>query len=156
MSFPSKGQMGGLAATRRSARLRAAEVSGTEVLDPAPASLLGATFERSTSNRITSATSEQKLFEPSQLPSSDPPDVIDETVEPRRSGRNESSKKRKRPAGSEVNLHAEAMECIMTPVTAEDREKWKGWCEVESEPVSFLLRSIHCHLTSGPYGYDHS
>lgn len=140
-AFPYEDQALGLAAIRRSARIRVTQVSDTEFLDRAPASTPTISFERPTKNGITSATSGQKLQMSSQSSSSDPPYASEETVEPRRSGRKESSRKRRRPAGSAASPPSEAVDYIMSPVTVEDRARWKGWCEVESEPVGFLLPS---------------
>ncbi len=35
----------------------------------------------------------------------------------------------------------EVMEYVMSPITPEDRRNWKGWCELESEPVGIFILS---------------
>jgi hypothetical protein len=48
---------------------------------------------------------------------------------------------KKRPA----ELAIIAAEHLMNPATTDDRRNWKGWCEIESEPVSKLVLSPRRH-----------
>jgi hypothetical protein len=48
---------------------------------------------------------------------------------------------RKRPSeGSRVSPH-DPMDEVMKPLTNEERRAWKGWVELESDPVSFRIHA---------------
>ena len=53
-----------------------------------------------------------------------------------------SSAKRK----SKTNVPGAAMEEAMKPLTDEERQNWKGWIELESEPVGLPMPFTPYHL----------
>ncbi len=56
-------------------------------------------------------------------------------------GRTNSSEVTKPARKKKSFLMDEVMEYIMSPITPEDRRNWKGWCELESEPVGIFVLS---------------
>jgi hypothetical protein len=134
MSLPSKDQRAGAAATRRSNRINAADLtSGPDTTSPVFMSLPDGPSRRSTraSATSTSVSSEQvpaKTSKSVESNQSDPVLVV-------RNAPKESSKTQKKLAGLAKKIDEDAVDYILKPIEAKERQKWKGWCEVESEPV---------------------
>jgi len=68
--------------------------------------------------------------------------------------------KRKRPerAGRPNSIPSEDLSCVeylMTPLSEDERVEWKGWAEIESEPVSTFLRPRCFHLTTSQALFDY-
>jgi len=134
MSLPFKDQRATAAATRRSNRISAADlISGPDTTSSVFMSLPDGPSRRSTraSATSTSASSEQvpgKLPKPTESNHSDP-------VKAGRDGPKDSSKTQKRLTGLAKKVDEDAVDYVLKPIEAKERQKWKGWCEVESEPV---------------------
>jgi hypothetical protein len=134
MSLPSKDHRAGAAATRRSSRISAADlISGPDSTSSAFMSLQDGPSRRSTraTATSTSSTSEQVPAKPSKPTESN----HSHPVQIGRNGPKDSSKKQKRLTGLAEKVDEDAADYILKPIEAKDRQKWKGWCEVESEPV---------------------
>ena len=72
---------------------------------------------------------------PPELPKSDPP------------------KKRAR----RIRLEDCTEEYLNSPVTEQDRREWKGWCDIESDPVSTTCLLCFLNLLNAPvYPYNKS
>jgi hypothetical protein len=118
--------------TRRSARLSVREFLSDHDMDGSSPKSLDVH-----SNWLASAREVSK--DPGQGPRNchqpeDSDTVTDNSTT--RSQRNETSKKHKKTTSNTYSRDADTMAYIMKTATAEDRQSWKGWCEIESEPVS--------------------
>jgi hypothetical protein len=100
------------------------------ITSSASLSLPDAPLRRSTRKGTTSAAAEQ--IPVSTLQEMRPPKASQD-----KKSRRELSKKRKKLGGVTPGVNEDVREYIMEPATEQDRASWKGWCEVESEPVSF-------------------
>lgn len=105
--------------------------SGSEVESPGT-SISGSSTAMSSQNNIAEPedlyiSEERSLHKPIPLATSNS----------RRSTRSRQAKT------SPKSPTVEAEEFLKQPATADDRQKWKGWCEIESDPVGFLMASFH-------------
>lgn len=87
---------------------------------------------RTTRNSADSALPEQASALPIKSPS------MDQIAQNMNDGK-KTSRKRKKVVGNSPDVERYGLDSIMQPVTAKERGRWKGWCEVESEPVSFHI-----------------
>lgn len=133
MSLSSKDQKAGAAATRRSNRINAADLtSGQDTTSSVFVSLPDGPSRTSTRTSATStSSSEQVPLKPSRSAESNDSDP----VLVRRNGPEYLSGKQKKLTGLAKKVDEDAVDYILKPIEAKERQKWKGWCEVESEPV---------------------
>jgi hypothetical protein len=95
-------------------------------------SLADGPSRRSTRASATSTSSSEKI--PAK-PSKSAELNHSDSVQLGRNGPKDSSKKQKKLAGLAKKIDEDAVDYILKPIEAKERQKWKGWCEVESEPV---------------------
>jgi hypothetical protein len=138
MSLSSKDQRAGVATTRRSNRINAADLtSGPDTTSSVFVSLPDGPSRRSTrasatSSSSSSSSSDQVPAKPSKSAESSHSD----SVLVRRNAAKGSSKKRKKLTRLSKKTNEDTVDYILKPIEAKERQNWKGWCEVESEPVS--------------------
>lgn len=76
----------------------------------------------------------------------------DSAIDPTKSRQRVTSQKRKQPGKMKVVVnggdddHDDHVEKFLHPATEEDRRMWKGWCELESEPVCLCFPTMETLL----------
>ncbi len=140
MSLPSKDLRAGAAATRRSSRRIIAANLPSE---PGTPSSVFIALPEVPSTRLTRAmaTSTSSLEQAPARPSKSTISAQSDSVQPRRNGPKNSPRKQEKLKGPTNRIDEDALNFILRPIRAKERETWKGWCEVESEPVGLSLQS---------------
>jgi hypothetical protein len=155
MTLSSKNRRVGAAGTRQSSRINTADsTSETDTTNSVYVSLPDGPSRISTRARAVSASSssEQAPAKPSKSAESNQSNSV-------QLGRNkprDSSRKQKKLIELGKKPDEDVVNYILKPIEANERERWKGWCEVESEPVgafteqfSSLVRSTAKPYTGG-------
>lgn len=100
------------------------------------------------SERDNNSTWEDMEFEPrrsSRLKNSESPNQVTpreeqpsrtETLSRRKIIDDQPSKKKSRPARARIEDYDD--EYLNSPMNEVERSEWKGWCEIESDPVSSI------------------
>lgn len=129
MSNPLLDQRSRVRPIRRSVRINVVDVASTADLRlPTSTSVSDVPSRRSTRKAKSFTVSEQNTVLPSQGSGS--------TIDPTKSRQGLTTQKRKQPGKIQVVVDGDdGVEAFLQPVTEEDRRMWKGWCELESEPV---------------------
>jgi hypothetical protein len=120
--------------TRRSARLSAREPISNDNIIICEPTHLEVNSNCLAKGSTVSTSHEQEPSNHHQLDGFDTSSTVLDTSSTWRGQRNEAPKMR-RIATTNVLCDADAMAYITKTATAEDRQSWKGWCEIESEPV---------------------
>jgi len=134
MTLSSKDRRVGAAGTRQSSRINIADsTSETDTTNSVFVSLPDGPSRISTRARAVSASSssEQAPAKPSKFTESNQSNSI-------QLGRNrtrDSSRKQKKLTEFGKKTDEDVVNYILKPIEANERGRWKGWCEVESEPV---------------------
>jgi hypothetical protein len=63
----------------------------------------------------------------------------------------DSSKQQKRRTGLAKKIDEDALNHILEPIGEEERGRWKGWCEVESEPVGDYTEQFYILFMPHPF-----
>jgi hypothetical protein len=152
MTHSSKGRKVGAAGTRQSSRINTADsTSETDTTNSVFISLPDGPTRISTRTRAANASSssEQAPAKPSKSAQSNQSN----SVQLRRNRSKDSSRKQKKFTELAKKTDDDVVNYILKPIETKERERWKGWCEVESEPVGTFTEqfsSLVCS-TAKPY-----
>jgi hypothetical protein len=154
MTLSSKNRRVGAAGTRQSSRINTADsTSETDTTNLVYVSLPDGPSRISTRaravNASSSSSSDQALAKHSKSAGSNQSNSVQlERNKPRN-----SSRKQKKLTELGKKTDEDVVNYILKPIEANERERWKGWCEVESEPVGAFTEqfsSLVCS-TAKPY-----